>query len=141
LLADTLRALTRTLLLRTLKDKVAAVVTTSLRMLPVLVTAAAGKASQRDLQAAVGDLLPLLVEKAADLNQRTKEQATEALVAVAGVREAGLAATTGPFLRAIKPNTAWKVVLGRCASGVVVLMKGWRRADIGIAGFALVICL
>lgn len=114
--ADVLKAVSRGLLVRSLKDKVPAVVSSSLRALRALVGAAvAGKAAPRDLQAAVAELLPLLVEKAADLNQRTREQTTEALVALGGVPEVGLANTTGPFLRAIKPNTAWKVVLGRWA--------------------------
>ena len=88
----------------------------SLATLRALVAAAAaGGVAPRDLQSALADLLPLLVEKAADLNQRTREQATEALVALAGVPEAGLRGATGPFLRPPKPGAAPKVVLGRCA--------------------------
>ncbi len=110
--ADVLRTLTR-LLLRTLRDKVAAVYSASLSTLRALVAAQAGKCSLRDLQAALAELLPVLAEKAADLNQRTKDQATETLVALAGVPEAGLRAATGPFLRPPKAGAAPKVVLGR----------------------------
>ena len=110
--ADALKTLTRSLL-RTLKDKVAAVFSASLLALRALVAAQAGSCAPRDLQAAVGELLPLLVEKAADLNQRTREQATEALVALAGVPQAGLRAACGHFLRPTKPNAAWKTVVGR----------------------------
>lgn len=114
--ADAVRTLAR-ILQRTCKDKVAAVFSASLGALRALVGgAAAGGCAPRDLQAALGDLLPLLVEKAADLNQRTREQATEALVALAGVPAAGLRGATAPFLRAPKPGAAPKVVLGRCAS-------------------------
>ncbi|KAL4436783.1 hypothetical protein ABPG75_003922 [Micractinium tetrahymenae] len=111
--SDALKALSRGLLLRCLKDKVPAVVSAALRTLRALAAAAADGASPRDLQSALSDLLPVLVEKAADLNQRTREQTTEALVALSGVPAAGLAGSTGAFLRAVKPNTAWKVVLGR----------------------------
>ena len=114
--ADALKTLTRCLL-RTLKDKVAAVFSASLVALRALVAAQAGSCAPRDLQAAVGELLPLLVEKAADLNQRTREQATETLVALAGVPQAGLRAACGPFLRPTKPNAAWKIVVGRCVHG------------------------
>lgn len=75
----------------------------------------AARLAPRDLQAALADLLPLLVEKAADLNQRTREGATEALVALAAVEGSGLRAATPTFLRAPKPGAAPKVVLGRCA--------------------------
>lgn len=100
-------------LLRTLRDKVVAVCSASLAALRALVAAQAGACPPRDLQAALGELLPVLAEKAADLNQRTREQATEALVALAGVPEAGLRSATAPFLRAPKAGAAWKVVLGR----------------------------
>lgn len=115
--ADALRALSRAMLLRCLKDKVPAVVSAALRTLRALVAAAADGAPPRELQAALSDLLPVLVEKAADLNQRTREQTTEALVALGSVPAAGLASATAAFLRAVKPNTAWKVVLGRCGGG------------------------
>ena len=114
--ADALKTLMRCLL-RTLKDKVAAVFSAALVALRALVAAQAGSCAPRDLQAAVGELLPLLVEKAADLNQRTREQATETLVALAGVPQAGLRAACGPFLRPTKPNAAWKIVVGRCVHG------------------------
>lgn len=101
---------------RACRDKVAAVFSASVAALRALAAAAAaGRVTARDLQAALGELLPLLVEKAADLNQRTREQATEALVGLAGAPEAGLRGGTAPFLRALKPGAAPKVVLGRCA--------------------------
>lgn len=123
--ADAVKTLAR-LLQRTCRDKVAAVFGTSLATLRALVSAAAaGGVATRDVQSALGDLLPLLVEKAADLNQRTREQATETLVALAGVPEAGLRAATPPFLRPLKPGAAPKVVLGR-----YVLVEG--RWSVGL---------
>lgn len=119
------------MLLRCLKDKVPAVVSAALRTLRALVAAAADNVPPRELQSAVSDLLPVLVEKAADLNQRTREQTTEALVALGGVPAAGLANATTAFLRAVKPNAAWKVVLGRCvAPGWDALLGRVARAGV-----------
>lgn len=41
-------------------------------------------------------------------------QATELLLYLAGVQQAGLAGRTAAFLKPLKGQTAWKVVLGRC---------------------------
>ncbi|PRW58028.1 centrosomal of 104 kDa [Chlorella sorokiniana] len=134
--ADAVKTLAR-LLQRTCRDKVAAVFGASLTTLRALVTAAAaGGVAPRDLQSALGDLLPLLVEKAADLNQRTREQATETLVALAGVPEAGLRTATAPFLRPLKPGAAPKVVLGRLQL-VAALLPVVGMAGRGGEGFQL----
>jgi centrosomal protein CEP104 len=99
--------------LRALKDKVAAVYGAALAALRALVAAQASSCPPRELQAALAELLPVLAEKAAELNQRTREQAVETLLALATVPEAGLRSATATFLRAPKPGTAWKAVLGR----------------------------
>lgn len=65
----------------------------------------------------VGELLPLLVEKACDLNARTREQATELLLFLAGVKQAGLAGNTHPVVKPMKSQASGKVVLGRWAAG------------------------
>ncbi len=40
-------------------------------------------------------------------------QATELLVHLASVKQAGLPSNTNPFVKQVKSQTAWKVVLGR----------------------------
>ncbi len=114
-------------------------VSAALRMLRALVAAATGSSPPRDLQAALADLLPVLVDKAADLNQRTREQTTEALVALGGVPAAGLAGATAAFLRPVKPNTAWKVVFYRCGGGwwgtCLDKQTGWLRHTLGQFGW------
>ncbi len=40
-------------------------------------------------------------------------QATDLLVYLAGVKQAGLLSNTHPFVKQVKSQTAWKVVLGR----------------------------
>ena len=121
--ADAAKTLGRALA-RACRDKVAAVFAAALGALRALAAATgSGRLAPRDLQAALADLLPLLVEKAADLNQRTREAATETLVALAGTPEAGLRAATAAFLRTPKPGAAPKVVLGRCVR--------WHDTDAG----------
>ncbi|GAB4823407.1 hypothetical protein N2152v2_010453 [Parachlorella kessleri] len=110
--SDAFKTLAR-FMARMIKDKVAGVYAASLKVLRELVTFQGPKCSTRDVQTVVGELLPLLVEKASDINTRIKEQATELLVYLAGIKQAGLPSNTFAIVKPPKAQTAWKVVLGR----------------------------
>ena len=79
---EVFRTLAR-LLARTLSDKMVGVYVASVGLLRALAevapaAAAGGSASfSRDAAAAMGELLPLLVDKGADLNSRVREQACD----------------------------------------------------------------
>lgn len=76
--AEALRTVTRTVV-RALKDKVPAVGSAAVSVFKEMAIRQVGKCSTRDVHAVVSDVLPLLVERAADLNTRTREHAVDAL--------------------------------------------------------------
>jgi hypothetical protein len=111
---DALRPLCRALC-TALRDKVAAVYASAIAAAAALLSGSA--LSPGDARQAVGELLPVLVERAADLNARASQLAIELAAEWAGgARARELAEAAPAVLRTIKPGAAPKAVLGRCAA-------------------------
>jgi centrosomal protein CEP104 len=97
-----------------LKARIPAIAAAALVLLESLVKSAASRRlPPRDLHAALTELLPLVAERAGDPQVRTREQAVEALVEISRVKESGLKALTGIFLKPYKITESPKITQGR----------------------------
>lgn len=99
-----------------LQAKIPAIAAAALVLLRSLVrSAAARRLPARELHAALTGLLPVVSERACDpkTTARTREQAVEALVDIAMVKESGLKSLTGIFLKPYKTTEFPKITQGR----------------------------
>ena len=63
-------------------------------------------------QGACESCLPLLVEKLGDSNTRLREASKESIMFIAGLKDAGLRSSTQHFVKPIKNQNQWRLVLG-----------------------------
>jgi len=91
------RMLCKAVLTKALRDRVATVVTSALELLKTAVKHTSG----RDVAAGVGDILPLLIERACDTNSRVKECAVDTIIYLVKVPDTGLSQShaTAAFLK------------------------------------------
>jgi centrosomal protein CEP104 len=91
------RMLCKAVLTKALRDRVATVVTSALELIKTAVQHTSG----RDVAAGVGDILPLLIERACDTNSRVKECAVDTIIYLVKVPDTGLSQShaTAAFLK------------------------------------------
>ncbi|KAK9901713.1 hypothetical protein WJX75_009833 [Coccomyxa subellipsoidea] len=103
------RSLAHTLRLA-LTDKVPGVYMAGLSLIRAVTNS--GVVAPRESASLVGDLTPLLIDKAGENNARVQAAAVETLLALAQQKDAGLSAQANLFVKPEKA-TQWKRVLGR----------------------------
>ena len=112
--SDAMRLLISTVVAPGLKARIPAIAAAALTLLRCIVSSASDRKLQsRDLQAALGEVLPAVAERAADPAPRSRDLAIEALVEMAKIKESGMKSLCSVFLRPIKKGESPKATLGR----------------------------
>ena len=97
-----------------LKARIPAVAGAALQLLRSLVASATVHSiPPRDLHAALSELLPAVAERAADGAPRARDQAVEAILDIARIKESGMKGMTGIFLKSFKRGESPKTIAGR----------------------------
>ena len=96
-----------------LRDRVPAVAVAAAAAARAAGDAAAGGGAPREAALIVADVIPALVERAADANARVAGAAADAALALVAAR--GVAVPLGPFVKPLPTNAAPKIVAARLA--------------------------
>ena len=111
---EAFRLISRNILGRTLKDKVAHIVQTSVDCLGDLLAKQGSQVGSREVQHALLDLVPILIDRVGESNARIRDIAFEAIETIADTPEIGnggvLAAS---LLKPVKRQSQWKPIASR----------------------------
>ena len=133
---DSFRALVQKMLLKGLKDRVANVFLATLQVLRTLFEAHGSAIGGRDLQYAVNDMIPTLLERTGETNQRIKEASSECLLFLAEIPDVSGAIFAGPLLKPLKNAKAWKLWVERL-NFLEQLIPQFGVVKIGESGFTV----